>query len=238
MATDTPDVEEFPVKLDPDATTSGADLESFPCPDCDYVADSKFRLGQHRYAKHGYRSGSSTRKTEKRKGKAKATAKAPRKPRGESQAAILAEVETSLAEAMTKGGAMVYPALPIPAGYAIATGDEFAAIVTRIASRNPKLLARLRTSSDVMDYFALGTWGVGMVVAVGVNFGRLPADGPLARQWEIDVIASEYLAEAQARAAAEGETAPDGSGDGEPIATMGNGDGSPQTVGDSPLGAI
>jgi hypothetical protein len=121
----------------------------------------------------------------------------PRKTKASSapRSTGLADVERSLRETFAKGGAMLYMPAPVPGTYIIETGDEAAAIIVRMAERNPKLLAALQGSSNVMDYFAIGAWGVGLMVAFAVQAGRTPADAPIAQTFGITKIVDDLTAE-------------------------------------------
>lgn len=125
-------------------------------------------------------------------GEPKATA--PKQKPVTATTTALAEVEASLREAFAKGGAMLYMPAPIPGTYLLNTGDDAAAIITRMAARNPKILAALQGSSNLMDYFAIGSWSVGLFVAFAVQAGRIPADAPIASTMGITAIADELLA--------------------------------------------
>jgi hypothetical protein len=46
-----------------------------------------------------------------------------------------------------------------------------------------------------MDYFAIGAWGVGLMVAFAVQAGRTPADAPIAQTFGITKIVDDLTAE-------------------------------------------
>lgn len=106
-----------------------------------------------------------------------------------------AALRADLKDGLDKVGAMLLIPAPVPGTYIANTSDELSAIVGRMAERNPKLLAMLEGSSNMMDYVALGAWGLGMVVATGVQVGQVRADAPVARVTGITKIV-EDLAEA------------------------------------------
>ncbi len=184
---------EFPVPVD--ASTG------FACDLCDYIADSKFKLGGHKFGKHGVRSANPVTSHKKKK---PATVRKPRTPREPTVGQLLGEVESSLAEAFAKSGALMLGPMPVPGEYLISTGDEAAATITRIAARHPGWLGKLEGAGAAMDYFALGTWGAGLAVAVLVNVGKIPYDSAISKQWGLDEIAEPY-AKAAADAGAAGE---------------------------------
>lgn len=135
-------------------------------------------------------------KRRKREGKAGDAASTREREIGAAVAsatpAALREVRNNIADAMRKAGALSTMAVPVTGTYCIETADEFADALTRLAADNPKLLKALVGSSNVMDWFALGAWGVGLLTAVGVEFGRLPADGVLAQQYGVDKLADAF----------------------------------------------
>jgi len=120
-------------------------------------------------------------------------AKAQEARRRTSVKAAVEQVETSIAEGLGKGGALLAPVLPLPGGYLVMTAPDAAAAVARIAQNNPKLLARLSKASDVMDYVALGYWAAGLGVAVAAQLGRVPVDSMLASQFGIDELAEQMF---------------------------------------------
>lgn len=177
--------EEFPVPADasskPDEGGSG-----LRCPDCDYIATGEMapaKLGLHRRRAHG-----TTGKTAGKKRGRRRSSSGSAPPRTPSP---IRQVRDSIAEATTKGGALLLPVMPLPAAYMMATGDELADVVARLASRNPKLLETLSKSSDAMDYLALGAWTAGLLVAAGVNLGRIPVDHPAAQVYRLPQIAED-----------------------------------------------
>lgn len=119
-------------------------------------------------------------------------AKAPRSARPSAPASELEAIETSLVEGLTKFGAAITPVAPIPGVYTIQTAEDVSGALTRLAAKNPALLKALSGSSTVMDYVAVGMWGVGMFVAVSVQTGRIPADSIAARNFGLTAIAEEF----------------------------------------------
>lgn len=105
------------------------------------------------------------------------------------------EVRDALADAVTKAGALMLPVVPIPGAYCVQTGEDFADAVARLAAKNPKLLKQLRSSSSVMDYVAIGSWLAGLGIAVGVQFGKVPANSGAADVFGITDIAEEFYPE-------------------------------------------
>lgn len=118
---------------------------------------------------------------------------------------LAGEVADEITKAAGSTGALLIPWAPLPGGYMVKTADELGAIVGRLARDNPRLLAMLRDSSTIMDYVALGTWSAGLLVAVGVQFGRVPIDGMVAGTFKIDEIADELIARGEARSADDGD---------------------------------
>jgi hypothetical protein len=104
---------------------------------------------------------------------------------------VSTDISIELTEGLTKLGAIMLVPAPVPGTYLLQTGEELALIVARMAERNPKLLAALQGSSNIMDYVALGAWGLGFAAAVGVQVGRVPADAPLARTTGITAIVND-----------------------------------------------
>ena len=158
--------------LQSDGDDGGAPVEGFACPECGKVVSTRLALGGHRYGKHGVRGTSETQR--KRREQKEGTRARGSTSRGTSQAQVIREVRASLADSARKLGALAYPVAPIPALYLRETGDDMADVVSRMASRNPRMLRWLQGSSDAMDYLALGTWVAGLAVAVGVQVGRVP----------------------------------------------------------------
>lgn len=165
---------------------------SFVCPDCGEEFISKFKLGGHRWHKHGVRSATSKRTKTKTK-----TTRSPaaRSNTGGSptQAQLLKEARVSLAAAMETGGEMMVLVMPIPGTYCISTADDFADAMIKVAAKNPKMLKWLVQGGMVMDYAALGSWTLGLGVALAVQTGRLSPDTPIARRRGItDIFYSFY----------------------------------------------
>lgn len=104
----------------------------------------------------------------------------------------LREIQESLADAVNKAGAMMLIAAPITGTYCLQTSDAFAESLTRLAAKNPKLLRSLQSSTSIMDYVAIGSWTAGLVVAIGIESGRVMADGPAARAFNLDAVAEEF----------------------------------------------
>jgi hypothetical protein len=119
----------------------------------------------------------------------KARSRSSRPPATTSE---LATIETSIVEGLTKLGSAVTPVAPIPGVYTIQTAEDIGGILTRLAAKNPAMLKALSGSSTVMDYVGLGVWGVGMVIAVQVQLGRIPADSPAAKNYGLTDIAVEF----------------------------------------------
>lgn len=119
-------------------------------------------------------------------------AKAPRSARTPAPPSELAQIETSLVEGLTKFGSAITPLAPIPGVYTIQTAEDVSGALTRLAAKNPALLKALSGSSTVMDYVAVGVWGMGMFVAVSVQTGRIPADSVAARNFGLTEIAEEF----------------------------------------------
>ena len=128
-------------------------------------------------------------------GKRKASEAGKRGHAQRTQTATLRQVRQSIAETAGKSGAMLLPVSPLPGAYLIKTSDELADVVVRLAERNPQLLATLAKSSVAMDYVALGSWAFGFLVAVGVQYGRIPVDSPMVEPFGIGELYDE-LAEA------------------------------------------
>ena len=122
-------------------------------------------------------------------GRTKAT---PRASRPDAPLASLNEIESSLTEGFTKLGAMLVMPAPIPGTYMIQTSDQVAGSLTRLAAKNPALLRALSSTSNIMDYVAVGTWAVGLYVAVSVQTGRIPADSQASRGFGLLEIAEEF----------------------------------------------
>ncbi len=219
--------DEFPVP--PDAASSPDERgDGLGCPDCDFTTKGKIpaaELGLHRWRVHGVKgSGKTAGKRRKRKGHEPREKAEPRQP---GPTAILRSVQKSLEDSAVKLGALTYPVMPIPSLYLTETAGDFAETVTNLASRNPKLLARLQGTSDAMDYLALGTWVAGLAVAVGVQVGRIPvgsSDGPnpLVAAWGIDKMYAQAVVDFGAED--QGERGGTGSGG---AVDLGNGEGSP-----------
>jgi hypothetical protein len=154
-----------------------------------------------------------------------------------SEAAAIRAIRNDLATTARQAGGLMVSVTPIPGTYLLQTADDFADALANLASRNPKLLRSLQSGASVMDYVAIGAWGVGLGIAVAVQFGQVRADGPAARAYKIDEIAEEFYPPGEGpqyddgdgdAAAVEGDPrfpAPDllGSDEGDPSERMGAG---------------
>jgi hypothetical protein len=175
------DPDRFPVEPEAESRSDeSGERMTCPEPGCGWSVGAsdpmaKARLGAHRWNAHGTKgagnSGAAHRRRRKEKGSGSggssgSSAPARKAPSGPS-------VKASLRDGFRKLSALTYPVVPIPALYLRDTGDDVAEVVSRMASRNPRLAKWLEGSSDAMDYLALGTWAAGMVVAVGVQLGRI-----------------------------------------------------------------
>lgn len=182
-----------------EAPPAGAEMDPppagamFPCPECGAEFASKLRLGNHRWGKHGIR-GSSSKSKSKRKSTAKTTSAAPGNTGGRvaGRAAMLKEARSALAEAMTMSGEMMVFVVPIPGTYCVQTADEFADAVMRIAAKNDKVLKWLVSGGTMIDYAALGSWTIGLGVALAVQTNRIAPDAPIAQRRGITAIFDEF----------------------------------------------
>lgn len=147
-------------------------------------------------------AGRSSSPSPKRKGpqtaeaKRKASEAGRRGAAARSERAVLSQVRRSVAEGVGKGGAILLPLSPLPGAYMVATAEDLADTVVRLAERNPALLASLAKTTVAMDYVALGSWIAGLIVAAGVQYGRIPLDSPMAAPFGIaelyDEVATMY----------------------------------------------
>lgn len=108
--------------------------------------------------------------------RAKADAKTP------ADVATSTEIErarNSLNKGLIKGSSLVFPIVPIPAGYVQRTSEEISNTLASIASRNPAWLGNMQKVENVMDYVAIGAWLGGLALATAVQFQRVSPDSPM-----------------------------------------------------------
>lgn len=144
------------------------------------------RMAEGRARKRAERGGSSAASSKTK------SPKTPRSARQPTPTTELEQIETSLLEGLTKFGSAITPVAPIPGVYTIQNAESVSGALTRLAAKNPALLKALSGSSTVMDYVAVGVFGVGLVVAIQVQTGRISADSVAARNFGLTDIALEF----------------------------------------------
>lgn len=114
-----------------------------------------------------------TRKPRSDKGKPRSTGGRP------SRASSLKKLADDLLEpwAMLAAGASM--TMPTLAGVMISRGERTADAIVKIAEKHPRMLKALQKGAEMSAFSELAQTGLQMVIAAGMDFGRIPPDSPM-----------------------------------------------------------
>ena len=129
-----------------------------------------------------------------------------------SRQAVIAEVERITDEFQNNLMAQLAPWAPVVGGMWVTKAEANTRAVMTIAAGHPKVALGILKAAEAEAWFALGTFAVCLVVAVGVEFHMVEGDGRLSTGLGIDEIWEQVEAEKQrvgGRVAAHYAPAPD-----------------------------
>ena len=121
------------------------------------------------------------------------SSKGPGRPRGTAQERTLQEVADGLEENFVILFSLLSNPLPVTGTYGVENSGKACAAILSIAKRRPLVMKALLVAADGSDGLQLLSFVAGLMFAVQVDLGRMPADSMGARVTGVTKIVEQYF---------------------------------------------
>lgn len=125
--------------------------------------------------------------------KSKKTEKEPPKRAGTASERQLAEIAEGITEKADQVAVIIAGITPVTSVYLAENSPRAITALVAIAKRRPGMLKALSKVADGVDAIEVGKFVLGILTALQVDFGRIPADSLPARVTGVTAVVDEHL---------------------------------------------